>query len=324
MALTDEGLLRVEGMASHWVRLPGGAKAHYMTAGEDGPAVVLLHGGIIGSSGTAGYQFMAPFLGENGFRVYCPDSPAFGLTEDPLNFYERGLAGHVDFLHDFTTALGLDQFHLGGNSMGCNNSVNYAVAHPERVLSLLLIAGGIGDIVSNEEQRAVLEKANHVFPNINIFDGSKASMQAMLEAIVYKVEAISDDLLEMRTRAANAHREEYAEHFAKIVAGPSVSEAVKLSTKGRFEVLQIPGIYLYGRQDVLLPVEVGYLQEDRCPNLQFFYPDECGHQGQTDQPDLFNQVFLEFLRDGQVSRKTADRAGVSTRRPEIADYVAAS
>jgi 2-hydroxy-6-oxonona-2,4-dienedioate hydrolase len=324
VTLTDEGLAKVQGMASRWVRLPGGVKAHYTTSGDDGPAVVLLHGGIIGSSGTAGWQFMAPFLAEHGFRVYCPDSPAFGLTEDPQNFYIRGLAGHVDFLHDFTTALGLDRFHLGGNSMGCNNSVNYVVAHPERVISYALIAGGIGDLVTNEEDMAIRKRVNHVFPKINIFDGSKESMQKMLETIVYKVEAISDDLLEMRTLAANKHREEYAEHFAKIVAGPSNGEIVKMTTKGRLDKLAIPAIYLYGRQDVLLPVELGYLQEERCPNIQFFFPDECGHQGQTDQPDMFNQVFMEFFRDGQVSRKTADWAGVSPNRPEIQEYVAVS
>ena len=36
MALTEEGLLDVPGVASRWVRLANGARAHYMTAGEVG------------------------------------------------------------------------------------------------------------------------------------------------------------------------------------------------------------------------------------------------------------------------------------------------
>src|SRR2546421_178088 len=63
------------------------------------------------------------------------------------------------------------------------------------------------------------------------------------------------------------------------------------------------------------PVENGFRQEEKLPNVQLFYPDECGHQGQTDQPEMFNQVFLEFFRDGKVSWKTAQWAGVSRRRP---------
>jgi len=81
MALTEEGIIEVEGMQSRWVRLASGAKAHYMTSGTTGPAVLLLHGGLPGSSGTAGWRFMAPFLGANGFRVYCPDMPGFGLSD---------------------------------------------------------------------------------------------------------------------------------------------------------------------------------------------------------------------------------------------------
>jgi len=62
MTLTDEGIVAIPGFASRWVRLPSGAKCHYMSAGDDGPAVVLLHGGLPGSSGLAGWRWMAPFL----------------------------------------------------------------------------------------------------------------------------------------------------------------------------------------------------------------------------------------------------------------------
>ena len=41
----------------------------------------------------------------------------------------------------------------------------------------------------------------------------------------------------------------------------------------------------------------------------------------ADQPELFAQVFVEFFRDGRVSRATAERAGVSTRREEIPTLV---
>lgn len=94
-----------------------------------------------------------------------------------------------------------------------------------------------------------------------------------------------------------------------------------LSTKGRLDALQIPALYLYGQDDVLIPVEWGYEQEKILTKIQFFFPAECGHQGQTDQPELCNQVFLEFFRDGKITRQTADRAGVSKNRPEISSSV---
>ena len=47
MALNEEGVMIVPGIDSRWIRLPNGAKAHYSAAGSEGPAVILLHGGIV-------------------------------------------------------------------------------------------------------------------------------------------------------------------------------------------------------------------------------------------------------------------------------------
>jgi 2-hydroxy-6-oxonona-2,4-dienedioate hydrolase len=54
--------------------------------------------------------------------------------------------------------------------------------------------------------------------------------------------------------------------------------------------------------------------------LQVFYSEDCGHQAQTDRPDLVNPVLLEFFRDGIVGAPTA--AGVSDRRDPLPDRVA--
>ena len=323
MSLTEEGLVEVPGMASRWVRLPGGARAHYMTSGTTGPAVVLLHGGLPGSSGTAGWRFMAPYLGENGFRVYCPDMPAFGLSDARREYWPAGLHSHLDFLHEFVTALCLDEFHLAGNSMGCMNTVNYVVAHPERVQSFILIAGDVGDVVPpGPRAPAKIE--------LTRYDGTRDGMRAMMAAIIYREAAVSDDLIEMRYQAAARHLEAHSAFFPsvlryqRLIPENDANIAARLSTRGRIDRLTVPGLYLYGMNDVLNPVENGYVQEDVLPGIQFFYPDECGHQGQTDRPDLFNPVFLEFFRDGKVSRRTADAAGVSKRRPENPALVASS
>lgn len=321
MALTEEGLIEVPGMMSRWIRLASGAKAHYMTSGTTGPAVVLLHGGLPGSSGTAGWRFMAPFLGANGFRVYCPDMPAFGLSDDREEFWPEGVHSYVDFIHEFTTALCLDEFHLAGNSMGCMNTANYVVAHPERVLSFALIAGDIGDVVpAGLKPPAKIE--------LTQYDGTREGMRSMMSAIIYRGEAINDDLIEMRYAAAERGKKAHAQfwpgllQYGRIVPWENPNIEARLSTKGRLDKLTIPGIYLYGTEDVLTPVEWGYEQEKVLPNVQFFYPEETGHQGQTDSPEIFNNVFLDFFRDGQVSRQSADAAGVSKLRPELPALVA--
>ena len=301
MALTGEQLVNVPGLASRWVRLANGASAHYMTAGDTGPAVVLLHGGIAGSSGTAGWRFMAPFLGSNGFRVYCPDQPGFGWADTHKEHWPvHGTISHAEFVKDFADALCLDRFHLAGNSMGADNTIQFVMTCPERVISYVLIAtGSFGDNVDSSK------RVPSTLASRPTFDGTPESMRAMIEPIVYRKAALSDDLLNMRASAANRQKESNGvlrEARALVQQDPNLAQ--KCSTRDRFHKIIIPGIYLYGMDDVLSPVENAYLQEDTIPNVQLFYPPECGHQGQTDQPDMFNQVFLEFFRDGRVSRKT--------------------
>jgi pimeloyl-ACP methyl ester carboxylesterase len=317
--LTDEGIIHIPNLASRWVRLANGARAHYVTSGDDGPAVILLHGGIEGSSGTAGWRFMAPFLGARGFRVFCPDQPGFGLSDTRAEYIRKSAKDHVDFIKMFADALCLDKFHLSGNSMGCSNACNFVMAHPDRVLSVAFIAGGLGDVV--DPNKRVAGKDGKFTPNPEYvspgFDGTEDAMRILMEGIIYKASAIWPALIEMRTKAALNQRE------GRVAAGlPPTGNlgggdeniAANLSTQGRIQRLTIPMIYMFGLSDVLIPVENGFQQEDACPNIQFFYPDHCGHQGQTDQPDMFNQLFLEFFRDGKVSWGTAEWAGVSRRR----------
>ncbi|WP_445188677.1 alpha/beta fold hydrolase [Pseudonocardia sp. Cha107L01] len=317
MALTEEGIIQVPGLHSRWVRLANGERAHYMTAGESGPAVVLLHGGIPGSSGTAGWRLLAPVLARAGFRVYCPDQPGFGLS-DPRPEYRpvHGVYSHINFLERFAEALCLDRFFLAGNSMGCANTAHYVARYPHRVERFALIAGPVGDVMP--------------FPTLDKlqvpvgWDGTRDTMVKMMNSIIHHQEAVTDDLLDMRMRAADAHKEGWIAWQKAFLFGELPADiASALSTKGRLDTSEIPGICLYGRDDAILPVEdLGFKVEDALPKVQFFYPADCGHQGQTDQPELFADVFVEFFRDGTVGRATADRAGVSTRRPEIASLVA--
>jgi 2-hydroxy-6-oxonona-2,4-dienedioate hydrolase len=319
MPLTEEGIIKVPGLLSRWCRLGNGEKAHYMTAGETGPAVILLHGGIPGSSGTAGWRFMAPFLGAHGFRVYCPDQPGFGLSDTRPEYHPvNGVLDHVDFVNRFADAMCLEDFFISGNSMGCITTAHYVVRYPHRVRAFVLIAGFIGDhyIMDIEEELRT--------PVAQTSDSGQ--MKDMMTGIIRNKAAITPELIEMRTLAAERNTESWEKwHRANNFRQISHDVELALSTKNRIDRLDTPGIYMYGLNDVILPHDpIGWAQEDLLPRIQFFYPDDCGHQGQTDQPELFNQVFLEFFRDGHVSRATADRAGVSTRRPELPNLVQTS
>lgn len=303
----------------HDIALANGAIAHYVEAGPpDGSPVMLLHGGLPGSSGTAGWRFMLPYLAELGLRVIAPDRPGFGQADTrPEHWPRRGFLSWMQYVVDLLDALGIDRVRLGGNSQGTQTAAYVATRFPERVECLALIACG-GFNPTLEIPTSALTPGVP-FPT---WEGTEESMRTMLTTIVHRKESIDDALVAQRTRDALVQRDSLAAADAwnrRAIAEPTYGQSHRLL--GHLDRLAIPIVYLYGRQDVLSPVENAYLQEDLLPNVQFFYPDDCGHQAQTDRPEIVNRLFGEFLTTGRVTRATAEAAGVSTRRPELPGIV---
>ncbi len=314
MESSDDALMRVPGLLSRVVRLSSGPRIHYVTSGEDGPAVVLLHGGGPGSSGTAGWYGIAPFLGSMGFSVYCPDLPGFGSTHVTGHARAFGRSGHLRILDEFVDALCLDRFHLGGTWTGSDTAAVYTTWHPDRVASVALMAGPIGDILTQQQLRAADSRPPGQALQLPRFDGTEHSMRAVMTAISADPASITDPLVRMRTAAANRQAEAFARHQAAALADNVDNGAASLSIKGRFDALTTPGICVWGRADSLAPLDAGFALEDRLPNVQFFYPEAVGHQGHNERPDIFHPLLLEFFRDAAISADTAERAGVSHRR----------
>ena len=110
-----------------------GMKVHYRDEGEGAP-IVLIHG--TGSS-LHTWDDWAKSLKDN-HRVIRLDLPAYGLTgQDPLKRYTS--LDYVDLLDDFLHRLGVDSFHLAGNSLGGQVSWLYAANHSDKVKKLVLI-----------------------------------------------------------------------------------------------------------------------------------------------------------------------------------------
>lgn len=333
--LTEEHLALVPGLLSRWVRLADGSRAHYVTAGETGPAVILLHGGAVGSSGTAGWGNIAPYLAAQGLRVYCPDTPGFGLADRRPEYAPKDIKSYVKFLDMFADALCLDQFHLGGNSRGANITVQYAQAFPERVLTAAVIGGNawIGDIGPVSDPPGSEDVPVLTLPT---FDGTPESMKELMKSLTHRRVEPRDDYVAMRTYSANLQRE--AGFFGQSGAGGSIPPGIGrpttgnpnldqwLSTKHRLPQLTIPTVFVLGRQDHPAAVafhvgRAGMELEDHLPRSQFFYVDNCGHQVQNDQPELLSELLSEFFRDRMISRATADAAGISKYKDEIAPLV---
>lgn len=126
---------RYETAHSRYLNLHG-MSVHYADEGE-GPVLILLHG-IMASLHT--WDGWVEAL-RGHYRIIRLDLPGFGLTgQHPQRRYHP--ADYVEFLEAFRSALGIEQFHLAGNSLGGAIAWLYTRHHPQRVDKLVLANPG--------------------------------------------------------------------------------------------------------------------------------------------------------------------------------------
>jgi pimeloyl-ACP methyl ester carboxylesterase len=112
----------------------------------DGHRIAYLHGGqgeplllLHGFGANKDHWALVARLLTPHFRVIAPDLPGFG-DSSRLASARYGVEEQLARIAAFVAALGLDSFHLGGNSMGGYLATLYALRHPRQVKSLWLLA----------------------------------------------------------------------------------------------------------------------------------------------------------------------------------------
>jgi pimeloyl-ACP methyl ester carboxylesterase len=112
-----------------------GHRVHYYAEGPAGGLPVVLVHGLGGRS--EDWRNLAPYLVKAGYRVYLPDLPGYGRSEQPADF-SYSVSDEAEAVVEFLDALSLKQVDLGGWSMGGAIVQHVAARHPERIRRLML------------------------------------------------------------------------------------------------------------------------------------------------------------------------------------------
>jgi pimeloyl-ACP methyl ester carboxylesterase len=112
-------------------KLSDGVTAYQVSCPENGPALIILHGGTLGS---LAYQGYVPPLAKAGYRVVVYDQYGRGFSDRPKAPLSIDLMRHQ--LRELMDHLQIKQANLFGVSFGGAILARFGAMHPERVLAL--------------------------------------------------------------------------------------------------------------------------------------------------------------------------------------------
>jgi pimeloyl-ACP methyl ester carboxylesterase len=184
-------------------------------------------------------------------------------------------------------AAGCDRVHVFGVSMGGMIAQEFALALPDRVLSLLLgctAAGGPRAIRAEPAVMAALNARALMTPE----EGIQAMVPFIYDESTPR-ERIDEDLAIRRRTYPQATS--YLAQIAGIMAFEAYSRLPRISS---------PTLVIHGQNDRLVPPGNGELIAKQIPGARLVRLENASHIFITDQEDKSHKAIMTFL--GEVSR----------------------
>lgn len=259
----------------------GGLNTNYHDEGGGAP-VVLLHGSGPGVSAWTNWSRVIPALSD-GFRVIAPDMAGFGFTERQADIsydiktWVRHLIGILD-------ALGLEKVSLVGNSFGGSLALAAAARHPDRFDYLVLMGTPCDKFVMTPGLRAGWD-----------YVPSRENMRSAMAHFPYDPTFITDELVDARYETSLIPGAQ--EGLRRLLAKPSEEGDTQLSGMPEHVVANIAHrtLVLHGREDRVIPVEMGIKLAQSMPNAELHMFGKCGHWVQAERFDDFVSLTRRHL-----------------------------
>lgn len=264
----------------------GGTRLHYLDEGHGTP-LVLLHG--LGGSCHVWDDYVPEF--SRYHRVIRPDLRGFGKSDHPSGPYT--LADYVGDLLAVLDHAEIRAAHLLGISMGGVIVQRFALDHPERVWSLILVS--TSSEVGPRAQAAWLRLADMIesrgFDERSI-DARRAVSPVFAARYPERVQALSE-----MTR--QCHPQAYAAAARAVAAYNFTSELARVTQ---------PALVLQGLDDQLTPPGGSVKIARSLPHARLLFVAEAGHNLPLEQPGAFVAAVLAFLGGVELSEAAAAAA----------------
>lgn len=246
----------------------GGARLWYWDTGGNGAPVMLLHPAT-GSAAIWGYQ--QPAFAAAGYRVIAYSRRGHfrsSVTADDL------AARSIDDLRRVADALALDRFHLLGLAAGGFICPDFALSHPDRLLSMIVACsrGGAADPAFTARLAATTPAG---------FADMPASFRELGPS--YRM-----------ANPAGVAAWEALEHYAQVGTRARQGTANRIDWPS-LESIRVPSLVIAGAADLYMPPAAAREFASHLRGSEIAILPESGHSGYWEEPDRFNATVLGFL-----------------------------
>jgi pimeloyl-ACP methyl ester carboxylesterase len=280
----------------HWQGFP----IHYQHCGNQGPAVVLIHG--FGAS-SGHWRKNMPVLGEF-YRCYAIDLIGFGASAKPTPDREISYTFETwsKLVADFCQEVVGSPAFMIGNSIGCVVIMQTAVDYPDVVLGIAALNCSLRLLSDSKIQTLPWYKRlgapvlQTILSNKTIgyfFFRQLAKPEVVRKILLqayHRSEAVTDELINILMQpAADKGAADVFLAFTRYSQG-SIPEDL-------LPRLSCPTILLWGTKDPWEDIQLGR-KLGEFPTVERFIPLEgLGHCPQDEAPEIVNPILLDWLRE---------------------------
>ena len=252
----------------------------YLEGGEGAQTVVLLHGLFARKEHWIDLSRQLT----DGYRVIIPDLPGFG--DNPvLGGGQYSYANQVRNVRAVLDALGLEHFHLAGNSMGGQIAGMLAEAMPERVLSVAFIGSPVGidtptkslfeTMVAQDGYTLVVQDMSDFNTRNRLLFPEKPFVPGVVETFWAEAEIAQ----------ATSHKRIWTE-----VTSSNLRSLQQIAPR-----ITQPALVVWCREDEIFDFSGAQVLADALPKGQLVPLSGCGHVPSLDAPKAAGQALREFL-----------------------------
>jgi pimeloyl-ACP methyl ester carboxylesterase len=270
-----------EARGGSYVELSEGVTHYELSGPEDGPVVVLVHGGSIPFYV---WDAQAPALANAGHRVLRYTQYGRGYSDRPDTPYDRAL--YQRQLTELLSALGIDgPIDVVGVSFGGAIAATFTAENPDRVGKLALIA----PVVDYSEGRALFDLAK--IPVVSEWYARVFAVRAVVSRANHFFEVsgappIYAERFDAQTRFVG---------FERALLSFSRTDALTSYADTYAALGDQPKLLLWGAKDAEIPAHHMQLLRDTLTNLTYRELPTGTHAATTEHPEETNAALTRFL-----------------------------